>query len=117
MLTNYFDTKFPKWLKVLCVIFGDAYIIYRVMLFVDSCIAGGPKKTQPLIVAIIECVLWPFALICLFVDLVHVCNGEKIHWLCDVDEATPQEDPNPKATASTSTSTEGATEVESKPVE
>lgn len=117
MLTNFFDTRFPRWLRILCVIFGEAYVIYRVLLFVDSCIAGGPKKVQPLVVAILECCLWPFMLVCFIVDLVHTAKGEKIHWLCNVDEATPKEDANPTASASASTSTEGATEVESKPVE
>ncbi len=117
MLTSYYDKNFPKWLKILCCVIGEAYIVYRVLMFVDSCIAGGPKKVQPLVVAILECALWPFMLVCFIVDLVHTCHNQKIHWLCNVDEETPKEDPNPTETASSSTSTEGATEVDSKPIE
>lgn len=116
MLTKFYDTRLPKWLKILCVIFGEAYVVYRVLLFVDSCIEGGPKKVQPLVVAILECVLWPFMIVCFIIDLVDTCHNRKIHWLCNTEEESPKEDPNPTASRATSASTEGATEVEVKDV-
>lgn len=57
MITKFIDEKFPKWAKVLLCIFGMAFCVYRILLFVDDCVAKSAKKNVKALVAGIVCLV------------------------------------------------------------
>lgn len=70
MLHEFVDKKFPKWAKVLLCIFGNAGSVYRLMLYIDECIAKKEQKnTKALVVAIIGLVVSPFGFVLSLIDL------------------------------------------------
>lgn len=72
MLTGVVN-KFPKWAKILLCIFGDAAVIYRLMLFIDDCIAGKEEKNFLALIAAIVCiVLFPLGFVLSIIDLISV---------------------------------------------
>lgn len=82
MITGYIDEKFPKWALILLIIFGDASAVYRILRFVDDCIAKKEKKdVKSLVLGILCCI--PFVLfVFAIVDLVKLCaHDEKFTFL------------------------------------
>lgn len=70
MLTGFIDSKFPKWAKILLFIFTLGGMVYRVLTFVDDCIAKkDAKNVKALVVGIIGIVLSPLGFIMSIVDI------------------------------------------------
>ncbi len=75
MLAGFVDQKFPKWAKILLCIFGGAAVVYRVLLFVDDCIAKKEQKNVLALVAAIICaILFPLGFILGIIDLISICR-------------------------------------------
>lgn len=78
MLTKFVDEKFPKWAKILLCIFGCAAGVYRIMTFVDDCLAKKEDKNVKALVAGIICVaLAPFGLVMGIIDLISICGSNE----------------------------------------
>lgn len=77
MLTRVVDEKFPLWAKILLCIFGGASSVYRILVFVDSCIAGGEKNILALVAGIVMVVIFPLLFIMGIIDLIALCVSGK----------------------------------------
>ena len=77
MLTKFVDEKFPKWAKILLCIFGDYAVVYRVLIYVDDCIAGKEEKdVKALVFAILMLFIFPIAFVVTIIDLVAICTDQ-----------------------------------------
>ena len=77
MLAKFVDEKFPLWAKILLTIFGGAPAVYRVLVFVDSCIAKGEKKVIALVAAIVMVIIFPLLFVMAIIDLISLCVSGK----------------------------------------
>lgn len=74
MLAGFVDRKFPVWAKILLCIFGAAAGVYRILLFVDDCIAKkAEKNVLALVVGILCIVLFPLGIVLGIIDLISIC--------------------------------------------
>lgn len=82
MLTKFVDEKFPLWAKILLTIFGAASSVYRILAFVDSCIAKEEKKNvMALVAGIVMVVLFPLLFIMAIIDIISLCTSRKFSGL------------------------------------
>lgn len=78
MLQTFVNEKFPKWAKILLCIFGDAAGVYRVLGFVDECLAKKEEKNIPQLVWGILClVLFPVGLVLGIIDLISIIKSDE----------------------------------------
>lgn len=79
MLVNFVREKFPKWAKILLLIFGGASIVVRVFHFVDDCIDNKDEKNvKSLVWAILCFLLWPIDLVFFVFDLIAVIKNQPL---------------------------------------
>lgn len=86
MITGWYDKNFPRWARILIQIFCgyEAGAIYRILLFVDDCIAKKEKKNVfALIMGIIAGFTFFGNIIFWIVDLVTVIKDDKYVWLTE----------------------------------
>lgn len=70
MLTGFIDSKFPLWAKILLFIFTCGGCVYRILTFVDDCIAKKEEKNiTALVVGIVCLVLAPVGFVLSIVDI------------------------------------------------
>lgn len=87
MLTNWYNEHFPRWAKILIQIFVgyEAGSLYRILLFVDDCIAKKEKKNVfALIMGIIAGFTFIGNIVFWIVDLITVIKDKKYSWLTEV---------------------------------
>lgn len=86
MITGWYNTKMPRWARILIQIFlgYEASSIYRILLFVDSCIAKEEKKNVfALIMGLIAGITFIGNFVFWIVDLITIIKDDKYSWLTE----------------------------------